>query len=224
MSAPVQKPRPAPVTTTAPTEVVGVAGLDGVDQLARHAERPGVEAIGAVQRQQHHLAPLLTKDLLVLTGPRPTTVLGTAPMEAEISRIQGTAAKIDTALASLAADRTFVVRADLAGADDLRALRTLAGSTGTRSPTCLGVAVVSADDDVRAGVLAMAGTGDPAHRPRRCRRLPPPARRAGGRRPVRRPPRRRRPNRRDERPGQRLRRRPPQPRSRPDRPPAPRRD
>jgi caffeoyl-CoA O-methyltransferase len=80
-------------------------------------------------------------------------------MADEIRRIEGTTGEVDTALASLDAEGAFVIRAHLAGADDLPALRTLAWEhRDALTRRCLGVVVVSDDDEVRAGVLAMAGT------------------------------------------------------------------
>ena len=67
-SAPAQKPRPAPVTTTAPTEAFGVGRFDRIDELSAHPGRPCVELLGTVQREQHDVVALLLEDLLVVHG------------------------------------------------------------------------------------------------------------------------------------------------------------
>ena len=71
MSAPAQKPRPAPVTTIAPTSRSCVGALDRVDEFDAHARRPRVQSIRAMQGEQRDLVAPLHADLLVVQGGLP---------------------------------------------------------------------------------------------------------------------------------------------------------
>ena len=69
MSAPAQKPRPAPVVTIAPTAGSSLARLDGVDLLLGHRRRPRVEPLRPVQRDDGDVAADLVGDLRVSSHP-----------------------------------------------------------------------------------------------------------------------------------------------------------
>ena len=76
-----------------------------------------------------------------------------------VTRIQGTAADVDSGIGALSGDGGFLVRAELASGDELNAFRTLAWShRDAMARRCVGVVVVSDDDEVRSKVLAMSGT------------------------------------------------------------------
>ena len=65
MSAPAQKPRPAPVNTIAPIERSSLAADTAAVSSVIIARRPRVHPLGAVQRDPQHGVDLLDDDLLV---------------------------------------------------------------------------------------------------------------------------------------------------------------
>ena len=100
MSAPAQKPRPAPVTTMAPTERSSFAAVTARDQLAHHHGRVGVQLLRPVEGDRQDGVGLLDEDLRVVAHASILAAPATARRARHDGPMDEPAAWVAAALAS----------------------------------------------------------------------------------------------------------------------------